>query len=252
MSRLYGRTDDVYQISKCFKEEYKGKYKKDNTVVSADELEHAPEVITPYITRENALYLDKQEIKIACNPFIRETIYSGLGEEENIIFFKSSKIREEYKRELIYFVGDLLRRKSLDLLPEEFDIKCQYSDVIPLVIEYLFLRDTGHEERFSTKHLCDLSLNAPEYMKIYERYNKYEGLFDKETFLRNTLLYLVPLSSMDAALQIIDEYGDNKEELRRLLDELINNENHNREDILKERNIETFGFRRLRKEITRK
>jgi hypothetical protein len=234
------------------KEEYKGKYKKDNTVISGDDLEKSPLVITPYISRENALYLDKQEIEIACDSFIRETIYSGLGEERNIIFFKSRKLREEYKRELIYFIGDLLRRKSLDYLPEEFDIKCQYSDVVPLIIEYLFLRDTGHAERFSSKHLSDLSLNAPEYMKIYERYNKYEGLFNKEDFLRNTLLYLVPLSSMDATLQIIDELGNDKDELKKLLNELINNESHNREAILKDRNIETYGFRRLRKEIIRK
>lgn len=248
MSRLYGRTDDVYNISKVFVEEYKGKYIKDNTIISPDELENSANVIEPYLSRENLKYLDEKEIEIACNPFIRETIYSGLGEDKNVIIYPSRKIKEEYKRELIYFIGDLLRRKSLDKLPEEFDIKCQYSDVLPLLLEYLFLRDTGKEERFSAKHLGDLNLNAPEYIKIFDRFNKYEGLYDKGKFLRNTLLYLVPLSSMDATLQIVDNITD-EDDLKKLIDELISNENHNREDILKDRNIETYGFRRLIKEI---
>ena len=39
MSRLYGRTYDIYNISKYFNENYKRCYVKDKTEISLDELE---------------------------------------------------------------------------------------------------------------------------------------------------------------------------------------------------------------------
>ena len=252
MSRLYGRTDDIYNISKYFRENYKGKYIKDKTPIKKEELENAPSIITPYISLENAKYLDSKEIEMASNAFLRETIYSGPDEEKSVIIFPSRKLREEYKRELLYFLGDLLRRKSLDYMPSEFDIKCQYSDVLPLLIEYLYLRDTGKADRFEDKHLSDLNLNAKEYIKMFEGFNKCEGMYDKDFFLRNTLLYLVPLASMDATLQIRDTVMNDKDELIKLIDELITNENHNREEILRKRDIDSYGFKALRKEIKNK
>ena len=160
------------------------------------------------------------------------------------------EMKEEYKRDLVYFIGDLLRRLSLDYIPDEFDIRCQYSDVLPLLMEYLFLRDCGKEKRFSDKHLQDLKLNANQYIKIYEKFENNKEFSNEQIFLRNSLLYLVPLSSMDATLQISDEIINDKESLKQLIKELIENENHNREDVLNKRNINTYGFKRLRKEIT--
>ena len=68
-------------------------------------------------------------------------------------------------------------------------------------------------------------------------------------FLLNTLSFLVPLSSMDATLQIRDKYEKDKDALIELIYELIENENHNREEIMKSKDIDTYGFKTLRKEI---
>ena len=92
-------------------------------------------------------------------------------------------------------------------------------------------------------------MDAPHYQKIYNKHQKHPSIYPDDYLLRNTLLYLVPLSSMDATLQLIDKYKDDKDEIRYLIYELVQNESHNREEIMAERNIDTYGFKRLRKEI---
>lgn len=250
--RLYGRTFDIYSLSKYLLENYKRQYKKDETIISGSDLEDVASVITPYLSHEHVEYLNDADIEILWNRHIKDTIYSGVGEETNAIFFPTREMKEEYKRDLLYFMGDLLRRISLDYIPNEFDISCQYSDVIPLLIEYLYLKEIGKEDRFSPKHLDDLSLDAEEYIKRYDRFNKKQLPSKEEAFLRDSLLYLVPLSSMDATLQIGDEIAQDKDALKAILKELIENPDHNREEVMKKRNIETFGFKRLRKEIDRR
>ena len=104
-------------------------------------------------------------------------------------------------------------------------------------------------EKFIDKNFKDLKLNAYDYKKMYERFKKYPFIYSEENMLRNTLLFLVPLSSMDATLQVIDKYGDRKDELLLLIQELFDNNNHNREEIIAKRDINTFGFKRLIKEL---
>ena len=250
MSRLYGRTPDIYNVSKYIMENYNGKYQKDKTKISYDELEKSRDRLEIYLPESVIDYLKNTQIDVSWNLFIKDTIYSGYGEARNAIIFPTKQIKEDYKRDYVYFIGDLLRRLSLDYIPDEFDIRCQYSDVLPLLMEYLFLRDCGKENRFSDRHLQDLKLNANEYIKIYERFENNKESSNEQLFLRNSLLYLVPLSSMDATLQISDDLVNDKESLKQLIKELIENETHNREDVLNKRNINTYGFKRLRKEIT--
>ena len=249
MSRLYGRTFDIYNVSKYFNENYEKCYKKDKSEISLDELEDVSSVIGRYLPVESFKYLQDADIQIAWNLFTRDTVYSGYGEERNIIFFPSKKLKEDYKRDLVYFMGDLLRRINLDYIPDEFDIRCQYSDVLPLLLEYLYLRDTGKENAFAPRHLDDLALNAEHYTGIYEAYNARPDIFDESYYLRNSLLYLVPLSSMDATLQITDEIAKDNNAVRSVIKELIENPNHNREEVMNRRNIGTYGFKRLVKEI---
>ena len=47
----------------------------------------------------------------------------------------------------------------------------------------------------------------------------------------------------------MDKYKDNTNDLSYLLYELVINENHNREEVINSRDIDTYGFKRLRKEI---
>jgi hypothetical protein len=249
MSRLYGRLEDVNNISNYLINNYKKLYIPSYKEIEDEELMDAPKKIFTYLSKDTINYINDCDIKVFWDKNAPGTVYSGEGEKENIIFFKTRQMREEYKTDFIYFIGDLLRRKNLDYMQDEHDIMCQYSDLLPLLIEYLFLREEGKEEEFSDRNLSDLRLNAKHYHRTYERRKKYPFLVSEETLLNETLLYLVPLSSLDATYQIIDKIGDNKDELRLFIYKLIENSNHNREEIVSERDINTYGFKRLRKEI---
>ena len=252
MSRLYGRVEDVNSISNYLIENYNKLYIMGYKDIEDKELIDAPRTIFPYLSKDSINYINNCDVQVRWNNGIPGTIYSGVGEDDNVIFFKTRQMREEYKTDLIYFIGDLLRRKNLDYMQDEHDIMCQYSDLLPLLIEYLYLREEGKEEVFSDRNLSDLRINAKEYHRIYEKRKRFPFLVSEKALLNNTLLYLVPLSSMDATLQIIDKIGDNKDELRLFIQQLIDNPNHNREEIVNEKNINTYGFKRLRKEIDMK
>ena len=59
---------------------------------------------------------------------------------------------------------------------------------------------------------------------------------------------LVELSSLDGTLQIIDK-NYSTEEYKELIEELMINSDENRSSILYQRGIESYGYKRLRKEI---
>ena len=213
-------------------------------------MEEAPNLLNEYLPKNVIDFLNKQEISICYNPFAKttSTIGADLSGDPTIIY-PSKKIREEYKRELIYFIGDILRTINLDLLPDKFDLKCQYASVIPILLEYLYLKESGNLESCSLKYLSELRDNAIDYIRLYEKFKKHENIYDTGTFLMASLTYLVPFASMDATLQITDKYIDDKEKIKELLGELIENKENNREKIILKNNIDTYGFKRLRKEI---
>ena len=249
MSRLYGRVEDVNSISDYLIENYNKKYIKDDTEISGDELLDSTNCVIKYLDKDFVSYINRCDIKVFWNRHIKDTEYSGVGEEYNSIFFPTKKMKEEYRLDLMYFIGDLLRRRRLDYMSDQYDVRCQYSEVLPLLMEYLYLKENNKEEIFSEKNITDLRLDAPYFKKIYNKHQKYPKLYPDDYLLRNTLLYLVPLSSMDAVLQLIDKHKDDKDEIRYLIFELVQNENHNREEIICNRDIQTYGFKRLRKEI---
>lgn len=248
MSRLYGRVEDVYRFYKYLIENYDDKFKKDNTFISGDELQDAPKSILNYLCKEDIIYLNNCDIKYYWNKRNKDVIFES-SDECNAIFFPTKKMIEEYKSDLIYYIGYLLNERKLDYMHDEYDISCQFSALVPLLTQYLFYKENKKEERFAEKNLSDLCLNAPIYNKNHDRTIKYPKLFDEDYLLRQTLLNLVPLSSFDAALQIIDTYGNDKNEMRYVLKSLINNIHNNREEIVNELGINTYGFKRLRKEI---
>ena len=249
MSRLFGRVEDVKGVADYLTENYNKKYLKDKTEITDVELMDATKDILKYLDKDYVIYINHCNIGVYWNRYIKDTEYSGVGEEYNSIFFPTKKMIEEYKLDLMFFIGDLLRRRKMDYIPDQYDVRCQYSDVLPLLMEYLYLKENNKEEIFSTKIIADLRLDAPHYQKIYNKHQKHPSIYPDDYLLRNTLLYLVPLSSMDATLQLIDKYKDDKDEIRYLIYELVQNESHNREEIMAERNIDTYGFKRLRKEI---
>lgn len=270
MSRLFGRVEDVKGVADYLTENYNKKYLKDKTEITDVELMDATKDILKYLDKDYVIYINHCNIGVYWNRYIKDTEYSGVGEEYNSIFFPTKKMIEEYKLDLMFFIGDLLRRRKMDYIPDQYDVRCQYSDVLPLLMEYLYLKENNKEDRFILKHLEALKWNGEKYCKTYETYNKhlvtdrenqlliysedidsaredFNKKYEKD-FLVNTLTILVPLSSMDAMLQIIDKVKT-KEDFKKIAKLIYDNPDNNRQLLLRDYGIDSFGHKRLRKEI---
>ena len=274
MSRLYGRSYDVYNASCNLKYANLKHYKKDKRKTSWDELATCPEKIELYLPSSAIDIISNQPIRVVGSPLVlyEKSLLPKSEDDEPTLLFPRRKPIEEYKRELVFFLGTFLSMKSPDELPKVDDIACEYSDLLALLLEYLYLKESDKLDDFSIKHLNELLYNAKRYIKSYENFEKIRSkvreadmyimndtavktldnyLVGKEQeFLKATLDSLVPLSSMDALLQITDEVKDT-EEIKKLIEKLIENPDHNRQNILNDMGVSTFGYNRLIKEIGR-
>ena len=275
MSRLYGRSYDVYNTSRYLKDSNIPKYHKNKTKTDWDDVVVSPEKIEIYLPDTAIKILENKPIQIVKSPFVvKETsILPRSEDEEATIFFPTYKAIEEYKRELVFFLGTVLSIKSPDELPKNYNIPCEYSDLLALLFEYLYLKETNDLDNFSLKHLNELIYNAKHYVPFYETYYKrinkdkelefFVNMNEKErkvinehankrekSFLKSTLDSLVALSSMDAVLQITDKYSD-VETIKNIIEELLENRNNNRQEIINNMGIESYGYKRLKKEIDR-
>ena len=272
MSRLYGRAFDVYQVSKELSEKQIPKYKEDNSKISLDDLIDSTNALDIYLPEEAIDYIINYPIHIVKSSFIPRNMseFPSVHNPNATIYFKGARFKEEQKRDLSFFLGCVLSQVNPDELPKNFDLPCEYGDLFPLLMEYLYLKENNKEEIFLNKHLNSLKSNALKYQKIYEAYQKHL-VVDRENellilndadvarlddfrnkseqiFLENTLASLVPLSSVDGALQIIDKVKT-KEDFKKIIKELYENPNNNRQELLRNYDIESFGYKRLRKEL---
>ncbi len=275
MSRLYGKSVDVYSISRALTESKIPKYKSDKKKTTWEEVGKSPEIINLYLPENAQKILEENAIVVINNPLVVKKTYflPANKKEAPIAYYPRMTPIEEYKREMVFFAGEILSSHSPDKLPNDYYIPCEFSNVLGLLLEYLYLKETGQEDTFSSKHLNELLYNAKKYTKAYLNFQniilssnrmdllsmdegeetKFAERFanSQNQFLNSTLTCLVPLSSMDGVLQIIDMFKD-KEQLKKLIEELVNNEEQNRQNILNSIGIETNGYKRLRKEIGRR
>lgn len=268
MSRLFGRCDDVYSVSKYLRDTEMKFYSSNKSKTTWEEIENTPGKIELYLPENAIKLIEDTPVRLVKSFFAFKPMMFVPFElkEEPLMVFPKGTPKEEYKKDLAFFIGRILANHSHDLLPKEFDLACTYHDVLPLVLEYLYLKENNEEDQLFLKYSRDLLKNAKKYIKIYELYEKYQDSLrelmytterleeqkekNKQAMLKKILTNLVPLASMDATLQITDKYKD-PDDYKKLIEELIENPNHNREEIIKKRNIETYGFKRLRKEIDR-
>ncbi len=271
MGRLYGRSSDVYNVSKYLLDKKLEKYNQDKTKTSLYDIGLSASSIKVYLPDKAVEIITNTPIVLSRAMFIREplTFMPYDKEGEPIIYFPKNRVIKEFQNDFIFFIGRVLAAYSPDKMPDNFSIPCEYHDVIPFLLNYLYQKENGNENNFSLKYLHELLDNAKSFVKVYDSYNKFldakneERIFgssDKikkydesnmKAILYKTLQSLVPLSSMDATLQIIDKYND-QDDYKKIIEELVINPNNNREEILMDKGIETFGFKRLIKEIDKK
>ena len=272
MSRILGRSIDVLQIVTYLQESNIPKYKKDKKDSTWDNIKNVSNEISIYLPNSAIDFLNKGEITIKKSPLRLYTLTSvpDFPDEKRFIKFPSNKPIKEFEREYAFYLGLLLAKCHIDTEEELLELGTEFDDLLPLLLDYLHLKENNKEDQFSIKHLNEIKEFSKYYKKIYDGYNDFydftsnaetSSLGDKEykNFLalcaekdaemeKLTLEDIVKLSSLEAALQIIDR-NYTKEDFKKLIDVLMSNKDFSRSSVLYENKIDSFGYKRLRKEI---
>ena len=271
MSRIYGYSDSVYDVYNDLNNSKILKYNKDNNKTTWDDVINSVNDIDFYIPIEFKKSMENNKIRILRVPsiFNKNTIISTPTEEDEdpTIIFPSRSAKEEYKKELIYFIGVLLREVNCDNMPDLYNIPIEYNDVLPLILEYLYLKNNNLERVFSHQKIHELYVTSNLYVRSFNNYKKileltynsrylprkdYEKIKELEKdslkkFEDLTLEYLIPLSSLDVSLQLIDNY--NSIDFKKLIKDLYNNYNNDRKEYINDLGIDSYGFKRVKEEI---
>ena len=269
MSKLIGLSTDVYNVYKRLNDEKIVHYKKDLHNTTWENVIDVEKDIEMYIPENAKERLKESKITIVKAPLKRNTIVSIPTEEGDVptIYFPSFNAKEEYKKELVYYFGMLLREENKDKEADFYNIPSMYQDVLPLLLEYAYLDNMNFNQVFSIQKLHELYISSRDYIKAYndnkkieeinynskyltrEQYEKVYNNYKKylETFENVTLDYLIPLASLDATLQITD--NKDKYDLKEVINKLYENKDNDRTKIIRDLGIDTYRFNRLNKEI---
>ena len=269
MSRIMGLSTDVYNVYKRLNDVKIVHYKKDLHNTTWENIIGVEKDIEMYIPESAKEHFKENKITIVKSPFKRNTIASIPTEkgETPTIYFPSMNAKEEYKKELVYYLGMLLREENKDKESDFYNIPSMYQDVLPLLLEFVYLDNMNFSQIFSIQKLHELYISSRAYIKAYndnkkieeinynskyltgDQYEKIHNNYKKylETFENVTLDYLIPLASLDATLQITD--NKDKYDLKEIINTLYENKDNDRTKIINDMGIDTYRFNRLNKEI---
>lgn len=273
MSRLLGRSNDVLSISDELQYDFP-KYQKDETIIPWDEIEKTKNDVFEYLPDVAIDFINKEKIDVLKSPFRLYTFTSvpEYKDEKRFIRFPSKNNKKEYLREYAFYLGLLLSSYQTDNEEEYLEIGKEYDDILPLVLDYIYLKHNNIEDRYSLKYLNFLKKYTKSFKKshkLYEefynfssnaetrelsdsQYNIFMNLsYEKDEEMERIIMqHMIKLSSFDGSLQIIDK-NYSKDEIKKLIEALMLNKDESRSSILYERGIESYGYRSLRKEINK-
>ena len=272
MSREMGKSYEVYQIASELNKTSFPVYRRDNRESSWDEIETTPERLELYLPDVAIDFLTSKKVKLYKTPFRKYTLTQipENNQEDRFIKFPSLRPKEEFKRELMFYMGMLLSSYHIDDPEDEYIIPGEYDDLLPNILEYLSLKEDKREEFFSIKHLNELKKFNKTYPRIYDDYKDFQELENRARFSsispekmenfrqlsidrayemeEETKKSVVQLSSLDGALSLID-ITKTPDEFKQLIEELMLNKDNDRAQVLRKRKIDSYGYKRLRKEI---
>ena len=272
MSRILGRSYDVLQTINYIQQNNIPICYRNVESTSWEEVENVPNKVSIYLPESAINFIKKDKISLRKNPFRRATFISvpEYPDEKRFIVYPSFKAVKEFEREYAFYLGCLLSGYKKDNQEEILETGREYDDILPLLMDYLYLKSIGKEEDFSLKHLYVIKNYTRNYPETFNNYQnslcssvnsdsfdiddkfsrKVMSLCesDDDKMERLTMDNIVRLSALDGSLQIIDQELSN-EELKKLIEDLMLNKSESRSSVLYERGIESYGYKRLKKEI---
>ena len=272
MSRAYGRINEVYNVTKELNESNFRKYKVDRGVCSWKEIEDAPDKIEIYLPDIAIEYLSSKKIQIMKTPFLKYTLTQIPTTDDEIRFIKFPSLvpKEEFKRELLFYVGMVLSYYEKDKPNDYYLIPDEYDDILPYLLEYLYLKTVNKADKFDIKHLNEVRNFQKGFNKYYKEYRKFEELADsaryssidrdkyakfqelckerEEEMASQIKDSIVQLSAYEGFLGIIETITS-ESDIKELIEKLMINKDGNRSITLNEYGINSYGYKRLSKKI---
>ena len=275
MSRIYARSDELVNLSQYLNSFKIKKHQKDNERIPWEEVALGANDLELYLTDDCINFLTSKPIAICKDPLSRHAKRSiPVDNEQTMVSFPSLIAKKEYQRELVFLLGLMLslNKPDDDTNPLSYEVKDEYRDVLPLFAEYLFLRENGKDDIYSLKRLEELKTRTKDFPRVIGDYkNRVEKA---EDMLRNSsimpkkwyddyitykreniseiekLTYdtLIPFSSMDATLQLID-MNLSQDEIKEFIDRMFKNESGSRTDIIRDYGVSSNNYKRLIKEF---
>ena len=184
MSREMGKSYEVYQIASELNKTSFPVYRRDNRESSWDEIETTPERLELYLPDVAIDFLTSKKVKLYKTPFRKYTLTQipENNQEDRFIKFPSLRPKEEFKRELMFYMGMLLSSYHIDDPEDEYIIPGEYDDLLPNILEYLSLKEDKREEFFSIKHLNELKKFNKTYPRFYDDYKDFQELENRSRF----------------------------------------------------------------------
>ena len=270
MSRIYGNSEVTYNFYDELLNTQIPKSIKDRRKSSWEEIRAIDDKIKIYLPKEAIDVLGISRTVILRQPLRRRTV-SVIPADPNgtraIVFPRKAPYKDnEY--EYTYYLGKIIANDNPDEMTD-FLVPGEYDELIPLFLEYLYVKEHGDTNAFSINYFNELKKNAKRFMRNYNyirssddtlNYGIRNGLFvdpeyamdafDNELIQFEQLagINMRVLSSFDAMLQLADKDLSN-EEIKELIRNLMLNEKKARETVVRDMGIETFGYSRSRKEL---
>ncbi len=274
MSRLLAKSIDVYKACNEINAINIPRHKQNRTKIKWEDIETGVYFIECYLSKEAVDLLTSHKIEILKDPFSMHARSSEVLDDETtkVSFPSYFSAKEEYKRDFVFLLGTILSLHNLDKDKGEFsyEITDEYREVLPLLLEYLYMKDSCQEDAFALKRIEELKTRTKDYTKKADKYkaqieeceNIVKNPFLTAGIFEETLDYkqkcidglkdlthqtIIPMSSMDATLQLIDK-NLSVDELCRVIAKLFRNEYQDRSRIMEQYGVESNGYKRLIKE----
>lgn len=270
MSRTYGKSNITYDFYEELLDTKIPKYKKDKRESSWEAIRDIDNKIKLYLPEQAIELLGSKRTVILRQPFRRKTISVIPAEPEGVraIVFPRNAPYKENEYEYMYYLGRLLSVVNPDDM-FDFYVPGEYDEVIPLLLEYLYVKEHGDTDQFSINYFNELKKNAKRFMRNYNTiesdaksldYAKRNSMLfdpyyaeqvfnkDKNNFEQLAAINMRVLASFDALLNIADR-NLSVEEIKELIDKLMTNKTKSRETVIRDMDIDTLNYPRIRKEL---
>lgn len=264
MDRVLGRAQDLKSISEELKKMKTRICLGDVKAVTIDDVRDSFSKYSIYIPESAKDYLRSRKIIVKKPGFLTTTaVNSG-------VFCTKRFPTVEDESEFAFFIGRVLANYRNDARSDGFSFPAEYAALLPMLMEYLYCKETEREEIFYKQYLNRAKKDAKtflkeseEYRKEMEKAEKYNTVFSTESSYRmynflsmnagntyhNAVLDAVYfISGLEALLQVNDKYKT-ESEIRDLIEVLFRNEGNDRSAILYDLGIDSYGYRAIRKHI---